>query len=173
MDECSYKGWNYAMTITLKGIIDEDFVNYKVPSMTLMFPHCTFKCDNEYGQPLCQNSSLISEPDIIVDIIALCKRYIQNTITEAIVFQGLEPIDSFKELIGLIDFLRTKSKCNDPIIIYTGYNKQELLDKITKLKIYPNIIIKFGRYIPNQKPHYDEVLGVYLASENQYAEKIS
>ena len=37
---------------------------------------------------------------------------------------------------------------------------------------FTNIIIKFGRYIPNQKPHYDEVLGVNLASDNQYAERI-
>ena len=28
------------------------------------------------------------------------------------------------------------------------------------------------RFIPNQKPHFDEVLGVVLASENQYAERI-
>ena len=41
------------------------------------------------------------------------------------------------------------------------------------LKKYSNIIIKFGRFIPNQKPHYDPVLGVELASDNQYGEKIS
>ena len=35
------------------------------------------------------------------------------------------------------------------------------------------IIIKYGRFIPNQQKHYDEILGVYLASDNQYAEKIS
>ena len=28
----------------LKGIIDEDFVNYKVPCMVLEFPYCDFKC---------------------------------------------------------------------------------------------------------------------------------
>ena len=36
--------------IILKGIIDEDFVNYRVPSMTLMFPKCSFKCEKEYGE---------------------------------------------------------------------------------------------------------------------------
>ena len=49
----------------------------------------------------------------------------------------------------------------------------EILNKVTVLKRFPNIIIKFGRYIPNQQPHYDEVLGVNLASDNQYAERIS
>ena len=36
-----------------------------------------------------------------------------------------------------------------------------------------NIIIKYGRFIPDQQPHYDEILGVNLASSNQGAEKIS
>jgi hypothetical protein len=42
-----------------------------------------------------------------------------------------------------------------------------------RLQQIPNIIIKYGRYIPNQASHYDNVLGVYLASNNQFAEKIS
>ena len=33
----------------LKGLIEEDFCNYKKPTMTLMFPYCSFKCDNEAG----------------------------------------------------------------------------------------------------------------------------
>ena len=41
------------------------------------------------------------------------------------------------------------------------------------LKQYKNIYIKFGRYVPNQNEHYDEVLGVKLVSDNQYGEKIS
>ena len=40
------------------------------------------------------------------------------------------------------------------------------------LRKYPNIIIKYGRYIPDQEPHQDEVLGVRLASNNQYAERM-
>ena len=40
------------------------------------------------------------------------------------------------------------------------------------LKKYKNIIMKFGRYIPNKKKHYDPVLGVYLASNNQFGEKL-
>ena len=33
----------------LKGLIDEDFVNYKDPSLFLIFPFCTFKCEKECG----------------------------------------------------------------------------------------------------------------------------
>ena len=55
---------------------------------------------------------------------------------------------------------------------YTGYNKEEILDKLDIIKSYQNIIIKYGRYIPGQKKHFDSELGVYLASDNQYAERI-
>ena len=40
-------------------------------------------------------------------------------------------------------------------------------------KKFNNIIIKFGRYIPNSSKKYDDVLGVYLSSENQYALKLN
>ena len=65
---------------------------------------------------------------------------------------------------------------NDDLVIYTGYNKEEErsqdLINFIKRNQYKNIIIKYGRYIPNQTPHYDEVLGVNLASDNQYAERL-
>ena len=48
----------------LKQIIDEDFVNYREPSMYLIFPHCSFKCDKENGTQYCQNRGLALEPDI-------------------------------------------------------------------------------------------------------------
>ena len=161
------------MMITLKGIIDEDFVNYKVPSMTLMFPYCDFKCDKECGQSVCQNSQLISEPEIQIDAMTLCQRYMNNPITHAVVIQGLEPFDSLLELHLFIATLRHMFYCDDPIVIYTGYNKSEIIFEVSELQKYKNIIIKYGRYIPKQKPHYDEVLGVKLASDNQYAERIS
>ena len=62
--------------------------------------------------------------------------------------------------------------CLDDIVIYTGYNKEELIDRIEWLSGFSNIIVKFGRYIPNQEKHFDEVLGIYLASDNQYAERL-
>lgn len=156
----------------IKDIIDEDFVNYKKPSMTIAFPYCSFKCDKECGRAVCQNSPLINEPNIDISYDDICKRYLNNPITEAIVFQGLEPIDSISDVINLIMWFRIKYNCLDDIIIYTGFNKDEIDWVIDKLKWMDNIIIKYGRYIPDQKPHYDEVLGVNLASDNQYAERL-
>ena len=151
----------------IKGLITEDFVNYKKASMTIIFPYCTFKCGKDY----CQNSSLAKTPIIEISIDDLVNRYINNPITEAVVMQGLEPFDSWNDLKEFVQKLREYN--NDDIVIYTGYNKNEVIEKINELSKYTNIIVKFGRYIPNQEKHYDEVLGVYLASSNQRGEKIS
>ena len=48
-----------------------------------------------------------------------------------------------------------------------------ILDKVKELSKFKNVIVKFGRFIPNQNSHYDEVLGVELASNNQYARKVT
>ena len=151
----------------IKGLISEDLVNYKKPSMTIIFPYCTFKC----GEGYCQNSELAKAPIIEMNVNNLVDRYINNPITEAVVMQGLEPFDSWNDLKSFIHELR--EYCNDDIVIYTGYDKNEIIEKINELSKYTNIIVKFGRYIPNQEKHFDDVLEVYLASNNQYAERIS
>ena len=120
-----------------------------------------------------QNSSIAKQPDIEVNIDKLCERYINNKISRAIVCQGLEPFDSFDELLSFIAELRIKYQCDDDIVIYTGYNSNEIQTYINILRKYKNIIVKFGRYIPDSEEVYDSTLGVKLASSNQYAVKIS
>ena len=157
----------------IKGIIHEDFVNYKVCSMTIAMPYCTFKCDKECGRNVCQNSKLAKDPTLDIPAAKIIEQYLHNPLSHAIVFQGLEPFDSYNDLYYFIYALRFVFKNNDPVVIYTGYNKDEILSKIEDLCKFSNIIIKFGRYIPDRKPHYDEILGVNLASDNQYAEVIT
>ena len=81
------------------------------------------------------------------------------------------------ELFEFIDMLRNTYKCDDDVVIYTGYTEEEVTTNFQNyyllLQKYPNIIIKYGRFIPDQKAHFDEVLGVNLQSDNQYAKKIS
>lgn len=155
----------------LKGVRIEDFTNYKQPSMYIAFPSCTFKCERECGQKMCQNSTLTQSPDIEISVNTLIERYMDNPITQAVVCAGLEPFDSWEDLQCFIMNFRYWS--DDDIVIYTGYNKEEIQDKIEWLKFYGPIIIKYGRFIPNQQSHYDEVLGVNLASNNQFSERIS
>lgn len=155
----------------IKGIIEEDTVNYKKISMYVSFPYCTFKCDLENNCTLCQNAPLTLQPNIEVSAEKLVDYFINNTISKAIVCCGLEPLDSFSDLIELLKELRKRSSAD--FVIYTGYNKEEVQNQLAALKQFSNVIVKFGRFIPNQKSHYDEVLGVSLASSNQYAEQIS
>ena len=156
-------------TIELKGIIDEDFVNYKVPSMVLLFPYCSFKC----GKDICQNALMDQAIPLTISIDDIYKRYVNNKIVRAVVLQGLEPMDSWDELCSLLFHFRVHKSCFDPFVIYTGYTKDEIKGKICYLKrMYSNIIVKYGRFIPDNKPHFDNVLGVKLASDNQYAEQL-
>ena len=128
----------------LKGITDEDFVNYKVPSMFIATSTCTFKCDKECGRQICQNMELAKEDDIHTGDDYLINRK-----------------------------LRMQYGCTDPVVIYTGYTEEEANGWVQFLMSMPNIIVKFGRYIPDQQPHRDPILGVDLASDNQYAKQIS
>jgi len=157
----------------LKGIIDYDTVNYKQPCLTLLFGYCTFKCDKLNGCQVCQNSHLAAEPDIEISGEEIWTLYESNPLTKAFCFQGLEPFDTFMDLIDLIKFIRITKKCNDPIVIYTGYNKGEDTIVEMSLKHFSNIIIKWGRFILGHEPHYDPVLGVNLASDNQYGDEFT
>lgn len=163
----------------VKEIRDEDFTSYKKPAMVIGFPSCTWKCEKECGARCCQNSALALAPDIDVNRFDVVNRYLANPITSAIVFGGLEPFDSWRDLQLLVETFRQKT--SDPIVIYSGYTEEELEysayedgieNKIRWLGQYPNIIVKFGRYIPNQQPRYDPLLDVQLASDNQYSKVV-
>lgn len=158
----------------IKSIVYEDFVNYKLPSMFVGSISCGGKCCKEAGIPLsvCQNDEWRVVESTFVDDGDLCKRYLSNDITKAIVIGGLEPFEQFSELCELLATLRNEFKCNDDVVIYTGYYPEEIESEIEFLKFFGNIVVKFGRYIPNRPRRYDEVLGVELVSDNQYAERI-
>lgn len=139
--------------------------------MLVAFPYCSFKCDIENGNQVCQNWELAKARRITVEAEDVVARYVSNDLTKAVVFAGLEPFDSWQEMIGLIKAFREVT--HDDIVIYTGYNHKEIDPKITYLnKMFDNIVVKFGRYRPGQQKHFDEVLCVELASDNQYAERI-
>ena len=157
----------------IKDVKVEDFLNYKKPSLFIITSICDWKCCRECHIPesVCQNNPLVKNPTVDINDNKIIKLYLENDIVKAVVFGGLEPMLQFQELVSFIDKFRKVSE--DDIVIYTGYYKNKIKKEVEILKKYKNIIIKFGRYIPNRKSKYDEVLGVTLASDNQYAEKIS
>lgn len=160
--------------ITVKSIVDENFQDYKKASMFIAFPKCDFKCFQELGLEIsgCQNYEILKMPDIKIKIDKVFERYVKNPITEAVILGGLEPFFNFDEVYNLISYFRQKN-CNDDFVIYTGYYPNEVENYVEKLKKFKNIVIKFGRFIPKSASVFDKILGVKLASKNQFAEKIS
>lgn len=158
----------------LTAFVDEDFANYKLPAMFLGTSKCDGKCYTEKGLPkeTCQNCELMSIPTLHVPFDTLIKRYMGMHLTKAIVIGGLEPMLTWDETRDFMEEFR--KVCDDPIVIYTGYYPNEVQDKLDYIKEHiPSVIVKFGRYDPDLKAKFDPILGVTLASENQFAEVIS
>lgn len=158
----------------IKQVNTYDLVQYKEPSVVISFCKCNWKCCREAGisDSVCQNSQIAQMKDIETSPEELYNLYRESLFSKCIVCSGLEPMLQFEELYSLIKYFREHG-CNDPFVIYTGYNKNELHWELDQLRAFRNIIVKFGRYVPGQKKHFDKVLGVELASNNQYAEVIS
>jgi len=162
--------------LTMLDLKDQDFVNYKEANFVVYSGiTCTFKCEKEAGIPgLCQNCSLAKAPKIDYSIEKCIKRFDDQFISKVITFQGLEPLDNLKQLLWFI--YKFRQNHDNLIIIWTGYTKEECKDLIYLIKEkmkWSNIIMKYGRYVPGQESHYDELLGIKLANKEQYAEKIS
>ena len=157
----------------LNNLIEEDFVNYKRPGLFLGFPYCSGKCNPKDDLPICQNQRLHSAKLIDIPLNEIIDRFERNPITEALIFGGLEPFDSFDEMLSLILLFRKRYFARTyTIVIYTGYYPHEIKKQLCILKslsLSNGIIVKFGRYIPGDEPHLDPYLGVNLASNNQYA----
>ncbi len=166
----------------LVNLIEEDFTNYKKPGIFLGFPLCSGKCNKDALKVVCQNQALRGAKLIDISAEEIIDRYSSNPITKCLICGGLEPFDSMDDLIDICKkwsekFYRPDSLIGrDKIVIYTGYYPFEIVGKIMELNSKcnnnRNIIIKYGRFIPGCKPHKDPILGVDLASDNQYAEFI-
>ena len=158
----------------VKLVKQDDFVQYKKPCVVVCFPNCTWKCCTEAGIPtsVCQNQEMCGLKDIDITPEDVYNLYKESLFAVSICCSGLEPMLQFDDVLSLLKYFR-EHDCDADFVIYTGYYRHEIEDKIEQLAKYKNVIVKFGRFIPNQEKHYDEVLGVWLASDNQYAERIS
>lgn len=151
------------------GISDINFTDYKLPSLYIATPYCSFKCEKDCGRAICQNSPLTKYDKISVTVDKLVELYQANPITQSFVFGGLEPLDS-PDLLETIVELQARTNPRR-VVIYTGYTEEEVLTTHSQILTLPNLIIKYGRFIPDQPSHFDPVLGVNLASPNQYAKE--
>lgn len=148
----------------------EDFINYKKPSMFIGMGSCDFKCCKESGIPPESCHNYILDDYIELDPKTIVGNYLSNSISEAIVIGGLEPFNDFDNLLELVKEFRQNT--DDDIVIYSGYYPDEISEYIYKLNNFKNIIVKFGRFIPNKSSYLNKLLGVELVSDNQFAKKL-
>lgn len=155
-------------------IVDERLSDYRMPMLMLVATSCDWKCskDAHFPATLCQNHQWKDVEAFDVTPQNVYAAFVKNPITCGLLFGGLEPFLQFDEMLDVIRYFRQQTIAA-PIVIYTGYREDEVADKIAILSNFQNLIVKFGRFIPRQVPHMDPVLGVKLASDNQYAKIIS
>ena len=96
----------------VKGVLFEDFVNYKEPVMYIAFPRCSFKCDEENGARYCQNWEVARQSNIEISATDLVERYLSNPITKGVVLSGLEPFDTPQQVLDFVRIFRTLSNGN-------------------------------------------------------------
>jgi len=150
----------------LKQILHETYGDYKECSMLLIADNCINKCEGCHNQHLLQLESKIFPDEEII------KRFVENPLSKAIIFGGLEPMDQAEEVEKFI-FTAINMGIACPIIIYTSYNPLSYVFRCSNvmeaIKQYlGKVIIKHGPYKKDLKPVFNEDLGVTLASSNQY-----
>ena len=71
----------------VKNIVEEDFVNYKLPSMFIATCFCDWKCCREQNLDIsvCQNSDISKQANYNISNKDIFNRYISNPITKAVV----------------------------------------------------------------------------------------
>ena len=158
-------------------IVDYDIVNYKEPSMFLIFTACkNFKCEKENNED-CPNGSLKDMKKVEVSAESVFQRYDKQKLTRAIVCGGLDPFDTPEDLIELVKTLQEHG-FSDDLVVYTGYNigeseNEDILYSLYKEKPCFDLVVKFGRYLKKLNCSiYCEELGINLASSNQFAIKL-
>lgn len=156
-------------------IIKETVNDYKKTALLIGVKTCDYKCciEQNIDNSICHNYNLDNEEEVDLSTQSLISRVLKNKLINAVIFGGKEPMldKYFNDMLDVIECLRDKSEID--IVIYTGYYKHEISEKIEKLKKFNNIIVKFGRFKLNGKKRFDNVLGIELNNEEQYAEKIS
>ena len=157
----------------IKAIETERYQDYKFPSLFIASCFCDFKCCTELGidAGVCQNSPLANFPIKRIPDEMIYELYISNPITKAVVIGGMEPLMQIDEVEELIKVFRAHGD-DSPFVIYTGYYPEEIGDELSRLRHFTNIFMKFGRFIPDRSHRFDDVLGVELSSDNQWAERL-
>ena len=84
----------------VKGIIEEDFTNFKLPAMFINTSFCDFKCctESNLGIEVCQNAPLAQAPSKDIPNSVIYQHFANNPITKAVVIGGMEPFLQIDEV---------------------------------------------------------------------------
>lgn len=159
-------------TIRIKNL-QEVFQDYKKYSLLIGVCFCDWKCCLESGIPVtvCQNHNLESAKFFEVSFDYVLKT-LNESYADALIIGGLEPFMQTDEVVQLLKFLRENGVKKD-LLVYTGYYLEEIDSYTIGLLSDLNVILKCGRYIPDRPSNkIDPVLGIKLASSNQYGVKL-
>ena len=160
-----------------------DFANFHDPwghsSLFVGMGWCDWKCCKEAGVDvsICQNYEL-QNSGFSKNIPArdLLSRYLGES--TSVVLGGLEPLNDMEGVLELASEFAELAEgwprdVRAAFVVYTGYTREECHGKIDavarSLGWRPTLIVKYGRFVPNGNGRFDPVLGVTLASDNQYA----
>ena len=103
----------------------DGFIDRNVADVTIDCYSCSFKCDKLSGRQVCQNGALANSPNIKISVGRLVERYLNNPLSNAVVFGGLEPFEDIDNVVMFIDMMRSSGN-NDDSVIYTGYTEEEI-----------------------------------------------
>lgn len=153
--------------IRVKDVV-EVFQDYKKSALLFCTCFCDWKCCIEAGisKDICQNHKIANQREVNLPF-EKALNMVKFSITDSIIFGGLEPILQAEEVCSLIEYLRNKGITKD-ILIYTGYYIEEIEESVLQRLKNCHVILKCGRFKPDRPKKFDEILGITLASDNQY-----
>lgn len=90
----------------VKGIIEEDFTNFKLPSMFINTCFCDFKCctESNLGIEVCQNAPLAQADTKDIPDTVIYQHFSTNPITKAVVIGGWNLCFKLTRLSLLLDY---------------------------------------------------------------------
>lgn len=150
------------MRIRIKGIYHERTEDAPFIGALVCANKCFFNCKNCFNQDIKDSEGLYVEDYKIIRLV------LSNHFNEGVILAGLEWTLQPEEMFRLIE-LTIKNGLQ--VILYTGLDKDDLLEKHPQLLKY-DMYIKCGRYIESLRTTDNKQFGVNLASSNQNIYKI-
>lgn len=149
-----------SLLIRYKGIEEERFQDAPFIGALILSIGCSHNC------PGCFNQYLRSRPFQTATAEDIIREVKDNPLHQGIILGGLEWTEQQNEMNDLII---EAQKNGLEVMLYTHHTKSWMLRNIPRV-FGSGIYVKFGEYKEGEESHQSN--GVWLASNNQYIEKL-